>query len=424
MRCHKNRDVPTSCFDEELVELLKGQSNEVIVRSETRDGKIWSSLKANNPYQTSSSSVDLLGVWPDKLLAAQMLVRRDTPYMSTENSSLALIDMSDKVTHLYTYLSDLAGRPEARQAIFVDENGDYVETVLRYTPSMTATIEATPSYLWPMKRYFGLGGDDAFVYWTEGEYQDTRVPYFSALLSNLNKFSRADEHGLSDSSLGLRDSIHINYANNSQISEDDITFTWKGRRYAAGARNTLATAMASRALYLDEQKEQVEQLNSLPYRVRNALSVFKDTRDRNEARIIAVGDKDALVALRDTTGFARWRMYDEQFVKYEEDGKECLRFKVDEETEEQRLQRKCNSQARLQTVANSSIGKFEDEEHERIFNLAQVFGNQVADNNSISSYEKKLRKSTTTSQSFLRLWSSNEYATYRRAFEQFPVYVD
>lgn len=419
----QDRDVPTSCYDEELVALLKGQSNEVLVRSETRDGKIWSSLKANNPYQTSSSSVDLLGTWPDKLLAAQMLVRRDSPFIATENSSLALIDLSDKVTHLYTHLSDLAGRPEARQAIFVDENGDYVETVLRYTPSMTTTIEATPSYLWPMKRYFGLGGDEAFVYWTEGEYQDTRVPYFSALLENLNKFSRVKEYGLSDSAQGLRDAIHINYENSSYGDPDGINFTWKGTRYSVSSRNILARAMASRALYLEEQKAQVEQLNSLPYRVRNALSVFKDTRDRNEARIIAIGDKDALVALRDTTGFARWTMYDKQFVKYDEDGNTCLRFKVDEETEEQRLLRKCNPQSRLETVQNSSIGKFEEDEHERIFNLAQVFGNQVADNNSIPSYAK-VKEVYDYEPEVLRLWSTNEYANYRRAFEQFPIYDD
>ncbi len=77
-----------------------------------------------------------------------MLVRRDSPYIATENSSLALIDLSDKITKLYTHLSDLAGRPEARQAIFVDGNGDYVETVLRYQPSLTQTIEAVPSYLY------------------------------------------------------------------------------------------------------------------------------------------------------------------------------------------------------------------------------------------------------------------------------------
>ncbi|MEF1184521.1 zinc-dependent metalloprotease [Vibrio sinaloensis] len=418
-----DRDVPSTCYDEELVEVLEGQRNKVVVRSETRDGKIWSSLKANNPYQTSSSSVDLLGVWPDKLLAAQMLVRRDSPFVSTENSSLALIDMSDKVTHLYTYLSDLAGRPEARQAIFVDKNGDYVETVKRYTPPMTKTIEATPSYLWPMKRYFGLGGDEAFVYWTEGEYQDTRVPYFSALLENLNKFSRAREYGLSDSSKGLRDAIHVNYANSSYSDEDGINFTWKGTRYSISSRNTLARAMASRALYLEEQKPQLEQLNNLPYPVRNALSVFRETRDRNEARIIAIGDKDALVALRDTTGFARWTMYDKQFVKYEENGTECLRFKVDGETEEQRLQRKCNLQSRLETVQNSAIGKFEEEDHERIFNIAQVFGNQVVENNLVPRFAEK-KDVYDYDPELLRLWSTNEYAMYRRAFEQFPIYDD
>ncbi|PMO73208.1 zinc-dependent metalloprotease [Vibrio splendidus] len=419
----QNRDVPTSCFDEELVQMLASQANEIVIRSETRDGRVWASLKANNPYQTSSSSVDLLGVWPDKLLAAQMLVKRDTPFKSTENSSLALVDMSDKISHLYTYLSDLTGRAEARQAIFVDGNGDYVETVLKYKQDITETIEATPSYLWPMKRYFSMGGNEAFVYWTDGARQDTKVPYFGTLLKNLNKYNRANEYGLSDSVSGFSDSIHINYANSSYADEDGINFTWKGTNYSLNSRNTLANALASRALYKEDQKARVDKLNGLPYRVRNALSVFKHTRDRNEARIIAVGDKQALVALRDTTGFARWTMFDNQFEEYDEDGEKCLRFKVDGESTEDHMKRKCNPQSSLQTVQNSSIGKFEDEEHDRIFDLAQIFGNQIADNNT-SSTNAAHKEVYNYDPEELRLWSSNEYTNYRRAFEQFPIFDD
>lgn len=378
--------------------------------------------EANNPYQTASNSVDLLGVWPDKLLAAQMLVRRDSPYIATENSSLALIDLSDKITKLYTHLSDLAGRPEARQAIFVDGNGDYVETVLRYQPSMTQTIEAVPSYLWPMKRYFVLGGQDAFEYWTEGATQDTVVPYFGTLLANLSKYNRANEYGLGDSVRGLSDSIAINLANSSTADPDGINFTWKGVNYSLNSRNSLANAVASRALYQDDQKARVEKLNGLPYRVRNALSVFRNTRDRNEARIIAIGDKDALVALRDTTGFARWTMFDRMFEEYEEDGNKCLRFKVDGESDEDHMKRKCNSLARLQTAQNSAIGKFEDDELDNMFDVAQIFGDQIADNNT-SSLNAAHKEVYDYDPEELRLWSSNEYVTYRRAFEQFPRYT-
>lgn len=392
------------------------------MRSETRDGHIWSSLKANNPYQTASNSVDLLGVWPDKLLAAQMLVRRDSPYIATENSSLALIDLSDKIGELYTHLSDLAGRPEARQAIFVDGNGDYVETVLRYQPSLTQTIEAVPSYLWPMKRYFVLGGEDAFEYWTEGSPQDTVVPYFATLLANITKYNRANEYGLGDSVRGLNDSITINLANSATADPDGINFTWKGVNYSLNSRNTLANAVASRALYQDEQKARVEKLNKLPYPVRNALSVFKNTRDRNEARIIAIGDKDALIALRDTTGSARYRIYDDMFEAYEEDGSKCLRFKVDGESEEDHMKRKCNPLAHLENAQNRAIGKFEDDELDKLFDVAQVFGDQIVENNK-RSFNALHKEVYNYDPEELRLWSSNEYVTYRRAFEQFPRYT-
>ncbi len=105
-----------------------------------------------------------------------------------------------------------------------------------------------------MKRYFVMGGQEAFEYWTEGSPQDSVVPYFGTLLANLMKYNRANEYGLGDSVRGLSDSIAINLANSATADPNGINFTWKGMNYSLNSRNSLANAVASRALYQDEQK--------------------------------------------------------------------------------------------------------------------------------------------------------------------------
>ncbi len=474
----QDRDIPTSCFDDELAEILANEMG-MEVRSETRDGKIWASLKANNPYQTSSSAVDMLGIWPDKLLAAQMLVRRDTPNMATENSSLALIDMphknSDKAEELYNHLKKLIGKFEqgVRQDIFVDKNGHHVETVNEYKQALTTTIEATPSYLWPMKRYFNIGGDDAFSYWTEGAYQDTTVPYFGTLLSNLDKYSNARGYGLNDSAQRLQDDIHINlasssYANSSRDDKFDVNFAWKGKKYSVNYRNRLAQALARQALYTNEQQERFANLNNALPGVKEAIDKFRTARDINQARIIAIGDKEALNAMKEAENMARMMIFEQnpppffakykQFEEYDVDGKKCLRFIKEGESEEERLKRKCNSLQNLYNVNMTSLRVFEDfsdKFHEQMFNVAQEFGDKISENavekaNDLAKLQQNIsdakdqaaideatEKYNTTKAMYeasekvydydpeeLRLWSSDDYADYRRAFEQFPVYDD
>ena len=461
-----DRDVPTSCFDEELAGVLASEM-EMQVRSETRDGKIWASLKANNSYQTSASAVDTLGIWPDKLLAAQMLVRRDTPNMATENSGLALIDLphrsTDKAEELYNHMKKLVGLFEngVRQDIFVDKDGEYLETVNRYVQPVSTMIEATPSYLWPMKRYFSMGGDEAFSYWTEGAYQDTTVPYFGTLLTNLDKYSRVSEYGLSDSAKRLRDELHINLATSSYHKADDITFTWKGKSYSINTRNRLANAVARQALYADEQQEMINKLNKSKVSrsvAEKARKAFEAARDAHQARIVGIGDKDALNAIKRVPAFFLENTLKSKFKEHEVDGNKCLRFSKDGESEADHLKRKCNSVAMLTLVVSEDLKKVDEDDYDRYFDLAQQFGEQVTEGMAKSSanletYKQQIKdaedakdqvkvaeatKAYNETQELydaykaaydanpadLRQYVSNSYPPYRRLFEQFPVYDD
>ncbi|BDY03797.1 zinc-dependent metalloprotease [Ferrimonas sp. YFM] len=424
-----NRDIPTSCYDDELVEVLANQQNKIVVRSETRDGRIQASLQANNPHQSSVASVDLLGAWPDKLLAAQMLVRRDSPFVDTENSSLALIDIEGKVEDIYSHLSYLAGNPTARQPVFVDKDGEYVETVDRYVPSLGKMIDQSPSYLWPMKHFFGFTDQDYYDLWYDPATPDTPTPEFRALLNNLHRYAWAKEYGLSDNALGLIDAIGLRRAGPYVDTEGAITFSWKADNFVATRRNLLAQAMATRALYGDEQKPQVERLGGVGYRVRNALNVFRAARDHHEARLIAIADADALKLMQETTGFARFFLLRNNFKEYEivrnqgqdnETTFKCRRLELDSETEAQRLNRKCNSQESLEN-ALQSIDRIDDARLTEIYNLATTFGDAIESNNQYSTYRKDAEVYDYDPQ-LLRLWSTNEYVDYRRAFEQFPLF--
>jgi hypothetical protein len=451
-----DRDVPTTCFDPELEEVLAGQSNRIVIRSETKGGKIWDSLQANNPYQSSSSSVDLLGIWPDKLLAAQMMVRRDTPSVATERSGLALMDIGGTAEDLYANITRQAGLEDRRskKITFVDRDGNDVSTVQEYKPNPQDPIEATPAYLWPMRNYFGLGGDEVFSYWTEATNQDTRVPYFAALINNLDKFSRQEQYGLSDSVALLRDNIHVNYADSRYDDSDSITFTRKGRKYLVNGRNIFGQALAEASLYRPEQQERVTKMNSMGGDVTALFAPLTRAEGRTvnrlrEARVIAIRDVDAINGIIGAgSSFFSSGYINDNFTRYDSDDNitleksltQCMRFNVEGETEEQRKARPCNSEERLQTV-KSSIGNIDDDRVpallEQAAKLANNFnatlhGGEIERirtwNNTtyLSSYGPKPQHAGPFDYPVEEIlsWIDNDYNDYRRVLEQLPVYED
>lgn len=443
-------------------------SNRTVIRSESKGSKIWDSLQANNPYQSSSTSVDLLGIWPDKLLAAQMLVRRDTPSIATEHSNLALIDLDGRASELYANIYGLANVPDPRETkkvTFVDKDGNDVSTVEEYTTPVDQMIEATPSYLWPMKRYFGIGGDEAFNYWTEGSWQDTRVPYLAALLKNISKYGRQSQYGLSDTAAGLRDGIHLTYADRRYDDDDrSITYTRKGRKYHISYRNFVGQRLADASLYRSDQAARVTKLDddgssttALP--VRTLLHPITRAEGRGDSRIREV----RLITLRDidlydeltriskiTNFLTKSRALDQAFVRYDADDNVttkssatvCRRFNKAGEDEADRKARVCHKESRvgvlLRSFNNIDSDRFDAlrEHADRLTNNynATINGGRIDRWNpyseSYSPYFRNYAARPELTEIFsypadeLISWYDGDYKDYRKILEQFPVYAD
>ena len=155
-------ELPTSCFDEDLaVQLARPPAaGATIIRvlSETRDGVVHANMRANNPHESTVNAIDKMGIWPDKLLAAHMLVQRGSFNRSTDHSNMALLDFGSTSRGFYRYLAYLAngnyGVESYRTPVFVDAEGKAKETFRRYVPERATLIDAVPSYLWPIKRFF------------------------------------------------------------------------------------------------------------------------------------------------------------------------------------------------------------------------------------------------------------------------------
>ena len=130
---------------------------------------------------------------------------------------------------------------------------------------------------------------------------------------------------------GLVDALTLTKAGPGVDLKDAVTFSWKSRNYVASRRNTMAQAMAKRALYTPETMVMVEALNNLSYRVRNTISLFNDTVSNTEAEILAIGNKETLELFNETTGFARMFLIRKRFKSTtDENGVKCYRLEVED----------------------------------------------------------------------------------------------
>ena len=425
------RDVPLSCFDQELVETLARPSSSgsyTVVRSQTRDGRIEATLKANSPYRIYSSEVDLLGTWPDKLLAAQMLTTRDSPDVDTEYESMALMDLQykkkewggqvvSKIEDIYEHMLYRIGNPDTSSPEFVNQNGETVKTIGRYVPGITNTVDDAPSYLWRMKRYFGLTGTDQRQSWYDPAMPDTPTPMFHALIHNLVTHARADEYGLHNSASLLIDILSLSPDSSRLDMTGATSFPLNGVNYVAARNNLLARAMLSRALLKENQVERVEKLDGL-YKTDDSVAMalkkaFGKTKDSNEAKLVAIADYDSLELIKN------YYSSKDDFKRYidEATGDSCYRVERASESEEQRLLRKCIPLGALRN-ALSSANLVADERMNDLYGLAADLGKVI---NSIAPGDDDEEKIYNYDPELLRLWSSNDYRDYRQAFEQLPV---
>ncbi|MEZ8104554.1 zinc-dependent metalloprotease [Vibrio cortegadensis] len=401
--------LPESCFDEDLVNIMKSSRDNIDVLSETRDGRPYANMRANNPYNNSSTAVDQFGIWPDKLIAAQMLVKRSDYSRARDKSNIALLDVSSTQSgtqgtpqKIKTYLGYLGyGMESYPDPIFVDKDGERAKTVLTYRPDIKRAVDVPP-YLTGLKSYFELS-------------QSTITPLFSALLKNFVAFGYAKEYGLADSSQDLLDDISLTDPGSSVDSVGSVEFSLKTRNYVVTRRNGLAKNMAERALLINGKQDDLIKLDDTNYTTKSNLKA-NGVRTLNDFTLVMLRDPAAVELLKGASYFEslfRASGFPVRVpAKFTED-KDNKCFTVTE------TPTRCNSKDNLHAAWKSLQANEDDDAYlPALLNWATQYTTII---------EEELKKSPETSELYdidpetIWLWQSRDYIQYRYALEQLPV---
>ncbi|NBI56146.1 ATPase [Photobacterium alginatilyticum] len=404
-------NLPVSCFDQDLVDVMAGDYEKITVLSETRDGRSYANMRANNPYQSAANAVDLLGVWPDKLLAAQMLVKRNGYYYSSrDKSNIALIDVSSTLSgtqgtpkKLKTYLGHLGfGMDSYREPIFVDKEGNRKATVKPYAPDIKRAVDIPP-YLTGLKYYFQMS-------------QTTVTPYFSALLHNLVAFGYADEYGLSDSSKDLLDDITLTEPGPGVDTVNGYEFKLKARNYVVTRRNGLGKHMAEKALLINGKQDELTKLESANPRTKQNLGT-DNVKNLNDFKLIMLRDTAAVKELKDAPHFEA--MFRPKFFPVREPAKFTYN-EADKCYTPASGSSRCHSKDNLHAAWNA-IRNYKDNNPEYLETLltdADKYSRYIADE--IASIPEDAAIYDIDPE-IIWLWDRREYIQYRYALEQLPV---
>ncbi|MEJ2765713.1 zinc-dependent metalloprotease [Photobacterium sp. MCCC 1A19761] len=398
---HKT-ELPRSCFDPDLVAAMANGYDKITVLSETRDGRSHANMRANNPYQTSATAVDLLGIWPDKLLAAQMLVKRSDHQRSRDKSNMALLDVSDprsgtqgtpqKVQSYLGYLGfDYDQYPTP---IFVDRDGNRKATITPYRPDLKRAIDVPPYLSW-LKYYFQMS-------------QTTVTPMYSALIHNLVAFGYADEYGLSDSSKYLIDAITLTQPGYGVDTENGYEFSLKARNYVVTRRNRLGFNMAEKALLINGKQEELVKLENAHSTTKQNLKA-NGIRNLNDFTLFMLRDTEAVNLLQTTPYF-------ESLFR----GPKFTYDKANDCYSPASNSTRCHKKDDLLTAWNA-IRSYKDEDPaylEMLLASADNYAAWIAEAIEARPEEAKVYD---IDPEIIWLWSTREYIQYRYALEQLPV---
>ncbi len=393
--------LPESCFDKDLVTEMASSRDKITVLSETRDGRPYANMRANNPYNNSSTAVDQFGIWPDKLVAAQMLVKRSDYNNARDKSNIALLDVSSihssvqgTPQKIKTYLGYLGyGMDSFADPIFVDKNGERAKTVTPYRPDIKRAIDVPP-YLSNLKSFFELS-------------DNTVTPLFSALLNNFVAFGDAQEYGLADSSQDLLDDISLTNPRANVDDEGSVTFSLKARNYVVTRRNGLAKHMAEKALLINGREDDLVKLDDTNYTTKNNLKAH-GVKTLNDFTLVMLRDSAAVELLKKTSYFEG--MF--RTGKFTQDkDKKCYTVTANPT--------RCNSKDNLHAAWKSLQANEDDETYlTALLNWADQYKDLIAEELKRNPQNTEIYDINPES---IWLWSSREYIQYRYALEQLPV---
>jgi len=118
------------------------------------EGRLLNGIKAPNasPNHPYVNERDVLGVWPDKLLAVRALVSRTTPRSSTTRGHKALVDLPE----VKIIFEDMLCQMVTGNNAGCNDSGKLDEYLTSSAEFVDLSIEALPSYDHTISRYFGF----------------------------------------------------------------------------------------------------------------------------------------------------------------------------------------------------------------------------------------------------------------------------
>ncbi|WP_429019810.1 zinc-dependent metalloprotease [Aeromonas allosaccharophila] len=223
----KGKSFPASCFDADFTMALEQDSRGYQVLSETRDGVPLDSVSPNDPNHKYSNDRDVLGSWPDKLLAMKYLVQRSTDRWTDNGEAMALVDLPLVKERLIAQIRAMVLGEELPQWVsFVDKDGKEVYPFSPYRWETKRTLESLSPNLVLLNSYFGLPFD-----------ANTRLD--KALLTQIEKWGKTDDVRFSDTARTLIDYVRLPAVTTDGLVGRQIEY--KDARYQVSPRNVLAS---------------------------------------------------------------------------------------------------------------------------------------------------------------------------------------
>ncbi|BDY03796.1 zinc-dependent metalloprotease [Ferrimonas sp. YFM] len=202
-------------------------------------GRLLNGMKApksspNHPYVNER---DVLGVWPDKLLAVRSLVTRTTERSSSGLSNRALVDLPS----VQPVFEDMLCRAVMGESSVLRDtcgtSGKLGKYMPEYSDFADRSIEPLPNYARSVARYFGFSTD-------RNGYPKGESNLLEMMLRQVSMASRDSDYQGYEKARKWREYVGIHWNNISLAKKAEITHN--GRIYVATEENVLAIGLIDR----------------------------------------------------------------------------------------------------------------------------------------------------------------------------------
>lgn len=240
--------------------IIKSQINpkfqDLLTADVSFSGRLLNGIKtpASSPNHPYVNERDVLGVWPDKLLAVRALVSRTTPRSTSSLGYKALVDLPNVGPVFKDMLCKMTmgegpGLTRGNAPLFTEScgvSGKLDSYLPYYTDFAQQSIEPLPNYDRSVSRYFQF---DTVNGQPKGKSNLLQMILRQVVLASVD----SDYQGEQNARV-WREYVGIRLAGPALATQAEVTVN--GRVYAATAENTLALALINRIKEMETFKAQ------------------------------------------------------------------------------------------------------------------------------------------------------------------------